>query len=388
MLKRIVIENYRSIANLTLQLGPKQLLLGRNGAGKTSVFDVLSAVRDLVVEGEKCVSVFPLSTVPRWLRTAKPEVFKQRIELELEGEHGTVRYGLTLEQNERSATSRIFAEELSTDEGKAVFSFKEGKVQLYGDQGTSFIKPGPTYNQDWGRSALNSVLEGKDNVRLTWFRRRMRDVTCVRIDAPRMSARSEEQSAQPARDLSNFASWYRQALVANASVGSSYLAAIREVIGGMESLDLDPLGQGIMVLRAKFDRPSAAIEDRIAKSARTFALDFNELSDGQRALIGLYALLYFTVNEHATLCIDEPDNFVALAEIQPWLLEVHDRIDDLGAQVLIASHHPELLNILAPEHGILLERDDSGPTRARPYQANLDSKLSPAEWVARGWERE
>jgi energy-coupling factor transporter ATP-binding protein EcfA2 len=388
MLKRLFIENYRAITNLELELGPKQLLLGRNGAGKSSVFDVLSAVRDLVVEGDKCVDVFPLSTVPRWLRSDKPELFKQRVELDVEGEYGMLRYALVLEQNERLATSRVFSEELLTGNGKHVFSFKEGEVQLYGDQGTNEIRIGPKFTHDWGRSALNSVLSGKDNVRLTSFRERLRDVNCVRIDAPRMSARSEQENARPERDLSNFASWYRRALVENASTGSSYLAAIREVIGGMESLDLDLLGQGITVLRAKFDKPLEAISPRKGKSTKTFALDFNELSDGQRALIGLYALSFFMVRENRTLCIDEPDNFVALAEIQPWLFAVQDRIDDLGAQVVIASHHPELLNMLAPEHGIVLERDESGPTRAHRYSAESDSELSPAERVARGWERE
>ncbi|MCI0674981.1 MAG: AAA family ATPase [Phycisphaerales bacterium] len=388
MLKRLLIENYRAITSLELHLGPKQLLLGRNGSGKTSIFDVLSAVRDLVVEGEKCLDVFPLSTVPRWLRSDKPGLVKQRVELDVEGEPGILRYLLILEQNERLGTSRIFEEELSTENGKPVFSFKEGKVQLYDDQGTDYIRPGPTYTHEWGRSALSSVLSGKDNVRLTWFRGRMRELHCVRIDAPRMSSRSEQEDARPARDLSNFASWYRHALVANASIGSSFLDGIREVIGGMSSLDLDELGQGIRVLRAKFDKPSEVSGSRSGKSTKTFSLDFSELSDGQRALIGLYALLYFMVRENATLCIDEPDNFVALAEIQPWLFGVQDRIDDLGAQVVIASHHPELLNLLAPEHGIVLERTGSGPTRAHRYSANNDSELSPAERVARGWERE
>ena len=73
-------------------------------------------------------------------------------------------------------------------------------------------------------------------------------------------------------------------------------------------------------------------------------------------------MLHFMVRENVTFCIDEPDNFVALEEIQPWLLGVQDRVNDLGAQVLIASHHPELLNQLAPRSGLVV----AAPRRARP----------------------
>ena len=107
---------------------------------------------------------------------------------------------------------------------------------------------------------------------------------------------------------------------------------------------------------------------------------------GQRTLIGLYALLHFMVREDSILAIDEPDNFVALAEIQPWLLGIQDRVSDLGAQVLIASHHPELLNQLATRNGLMVERTEAGPAIVRPFAPPDDNTLTPAEIVARGWD--
>ena len=44
---------------------------------------------------------------------------------------------------------------------------------------------------------------------------------------------------------------------------------------------------------------------------------FSEVSEGQRALIALYMLVYCALTPDRTLLIDEPDNFIALAEIQP-----------------------------------------------------------------------
>ena len=71
-------------------------------------------------------------------------------------------------------------------------------------------------------------------------------------------------------------------------------------------------------------------------------LPFSEVSEGQRALIALYMLVYCALTPDRTLLIDEPDNFIALAEIQPWLMKLLDRVDETNGQVILVSHHPEL----------------------------------------------
>ena len=387
MFTQLRVQNFRSIAELTLELGAKNLLMGQNGAGKTSIFDALADVRALVVGGKRLGAgvdeVFPLSSLPRWLQGEKQTSFEQRFGIDVEGESGCLRYELLIEQDASLARSRVFSETLALA-GRPLFEFRAGKVQLYRDDHS----PGAAYSADWNRSAMEGVPSGPDNRQMACFKQRMRNIHCLRIDAPGMMARSERESVDPDRNLSNFASWYRRALIADAAAGAEFLAAIRQVIGGMDSLNLAELGQGIMVLQATFAQAEANSGGTTGRPRKTFRLDFNELSHGQQALIGLYALLSFVVRENDTLCIDEPDNFVGLAEIQPWLFELQDRVDDRGAQVLIASHHPELLNMLAVDHGIVLERDGSGPTTARRYAAEPGSALKPAERIARGWDRE
>lgn len=381
MLTRLQIKNFRAIEDLSLHLGAKNLLMGLNGSGKTSVFDALAALRSFLIDGAKCEDVFPLESIPRWLRNETPQKFRQELQLEIDGEHGALRYELVVEQDERRGRSRVLSESLRDD--SILFQFREGKVNRYRDDHS----PGPIYTSDWEASAMKLVPSGDDNLKMAAFKERLRKTLCLRIDAPGISARSERENADLNRDLSNFASWYRRALIANASAGAAFLSAIREVIAGLESLDLSELGQGIMVLQVAFRQANPGPTKLRGRAGKSFRLDFNELSHGQQALVALYALLYFVVHERTTLCIDEPDNFVALAEIQPWLFGVQDRVDDLGAQVLIASHHPELLNMLATDHGIVLERDGAGPTTTRRYSGDLGSDLAPADRVARGRER-
>ncbi|HNI60620.1 MAG TPA: AAA family ATPase, partial [Pseudomonadota bacterium] len=114
---------------------------------------------------------------------------------------------------------------------------------------------------------------------------------------------------------------------------------------------------------------------------------FDELSDGQRALIALHLLRHVAATPGSVLALDEPDNYVALAEIQPWLLDVERAaLKSGGPQVWLISHHPEVINLLAPEYGVRFFRDGMGPTRTAPFQSA--QQLSASETVARGWDNE
>ena len=69
-------------------------------------------------------------------------------------------------------------------------------------------------------------------------------------------------------------------------------------------------------------------------------------------------------------------------ELQPWLTQLRDRIEDEGGQCLLISHHPELINYLAAKHGLLLYRDETGPARSKAFEWTDDDVISPAELVA------
>ena len=82
--------------------------------------------------------------------------------------------------------------------------------------------------------------------------------------------------------------------------------------------------------------------------------------------------------------LDEPDNYVALPEIQPWLMELSDACGDAGRQAVACSHHPELIDYLGGEHGLLLNREESGVVTVRTLETDHvenGSKLS--ETIAR-----
>ena len=105
-------------------------------------------------------------------------------------------------------------------------------------------------------------------------------------------------------------------------------------------------------------------------------------------LIGLYMVLHFVIAKGQTVILDEPDNFISLREIQPWLLAAEEAVENSKGQLILISHHPEILNQWAQESGLRFFREENGHARTERFKTDPDGLLQPSELVARGWENE
>lgn len=360
MLHRIYVDNYACFVNFELSLGPVVLLAGRNGSGKSRLLDLITDLPGLVVGGTAVSEVFGQETTNRWeARSA------QTVEVDL-GESGTrYRYRLVVDQLEDGSTG-IRSEALDSD-GDRIFEFDGREARLYPDGGgaPSLFPAGPR------SSTLSLVGDGiPEFKRVAEFKRQLSRITLVKPDPEGMEADTRRESPVLAVDMSDFPSWYRFALQADTRSNQRFVDELAEVIPGFVSLKFRSAG------KMKF----LVAEMSGADGVREF--DIDELSSGQRVLIALYALLHFE-NECDTWCFDEPDNFLALAEIQPWLRRILEQVERPGRQVIIVSHHPELLDQLPITR---LWRDAGGPVRAAPFQLSEDEELRPSEVIARGWD--
>jgi predicted ATPase len=371
MLVRLYATNYRCLVNFEFKPTAKQLIIGRNGTGKTTVLDVLAMLRDVAAFGKPCEDYLGGET-----RTLWQDVSEQRFELDVKGPDGEYRYTLIVDET-GSPPRPVVKEETLDFNGRPLFRFREGTIGLSFIDQQNKTAPSVEFPFDWSRSGLPTILQPRgDNVRLTWFKRWLRGLTHVQINPWAMSARSERESPDLARDLSNFADWYRHLRLESGDAVFEAIKDLREAIPGLEALDAKEAGLGVRVLQAAMRSPNGKAVD----------LAFSDLSEGHRCLVALYVLLYCAVDKHRTLLIDEPDNFIALAEIQPWLVKLLDRVDGTGGQVILVSHHPELLDQLACQGGVLLDRPGGGETRVRPFEPPKDTGLKASEIVARGWE--
>ena len=375
MFKRIYIHNYKCLVNFDLSLQKTVLLLGANGAGKTAVLDVMFGLRKLLAGEAKITDriAFHPSTLTRW-QTQRNQVFE--LEAEVGGESFV--YRLEIEHEEDGRRARIAKESLMGG-GTTLFVFELGEVHLFRDDGSE----GPTYRADWSESALARVVPQASNTRLSAFMNAIRNTVVCSIRPTRLRAESTSEDRLLDRYADNFVDWYRHALQENPASASSHVEALRPVIDGFNSARL---------LRSGLDSRAFMLEfitggNGAVRSDGHYDLRFDELSEGHRVLVVLYALLHLRGNDGGVLFLDDPDNYVALPEIQPWLIELANLCDDTPSQAVICSHHPELIDYLGPDCGLVLRREASSVTTARPISSSAsDTGLRLSELVARGWD--
>lgn len=367
MLKRIYADNYKCLVNFELRLAELVVLVGPNGAGKSAVCDLLFALRQLL-SGKAVVTapeVFPTRTLTRWDKRERQVI---EVEVGLDGESLT--YRLEIEHEREAKRAKIALERLRAQDA-TLFEFEEGEVRLYDDRG----KHGATFPADWTESFLARVVPRRENKRLTRFLDEIRKVVVCGIYPGSMVAESSGEATQLARDASDFSSWYRHVLQERPDLLQGFTEALGKSIDGLKALRLEKVSEETRALMAVFGAGDS-----------TYELRLEEISDGERALTVLYALLHLTRGQGYTLLLDEPDNYLALPEIQPWLVEISDSSGGPLGQAILCSHHPEVIDYLGPEHGILLERKEGGPTVARPLaEVKPESGLKLSELVARGW---
>lgn len=370
MLKRIYIDNFRCLVNFEIDLDAINLFLGTNGSGKSTVFEVLQKIQALVSGDSKVEGIFKPADCTRWQISQI-----QRFELEILGNGGCYTYQLQIDDNRDKC--RVRYESLLFD-NRLLLQFEFGEVQLYRDD----YSPGPKYQFDWSQSILPSLMARNDNTKLTWFRERMARFIIVQVVPILMVDESKQEQMRLTPKMENFVSWYRylsedQGKVAE--IGN----ILKDVLNGFNNFKFERVSEENVLLKLRFSGETDNI--------KPIEYRLGELSDGQKTLVALYALIHGTKSEDYTLWIDEPENFLALPEIQPWLIEIYDLCNEGKLQSLLISHHPELINyLLASPIGYWFERQSNAAVRVKKISNEVaeNSGLPVSELIARGWLNE
>jgi len=371
MLKRIYIDNFRCLVNFDLSVDNINLFLGPNGSGKSTVFEALRKIQAFVTGDDKVNALFEPHDLTGW-QTSPIQTF----ELEISGNGGIYKYEVAVRHDEastRQGAAQVAYERLWFDH-QPLLIFEAGEVRLYTDDHSE----GPTYPADCLRSAVGSLPERGDNTRLIWFRERMGRFIIVQINPMMMAGESGREEAQLSAKMENFVSWYRH-ISQNQGKAFEITNALKEVWEGFDYFNLVNAGEKNRLLKLHFSSNS--------NGHQKIEYRFSNLSDGDRTLIALYSLTYYARSLDVTLCIDEPENFLALPQIQPWLTLLYDLCSDGELQALLISHHPMLINYFASFAGHWFNREHHTPLRVKPVrEASRDDGGVPiSDLVARGW---
>jgi len=341
------------------------LLLGANGSGKSSLLDAILFVKWFIEGGE---SRFTQSTRTRW-QDRPLQVF----EIEALLDEKSYEYRVEIRYAPDSKLPSINLERLTVS-GSPVFEFANGEINFFPSDGKL-----PTVLLWESKQSALQLAQGS-NLHVRRFVAWMRTLHCFQIDPypGEMDETADGEDETPEYDLSNLTPWYRHLLQEEPENNARFLAELKEVLTGFQSLWMTTVGDGVKNLRAQFAGPQ--------KEGTRYSI--SELSEGQRMLLGLYMVLYFVIAKGRTVILDEPCNFVSLREIQPWLIAAEEAVDESKGQLILISHHPEILNQWSQEYGLRFFREEGGHVRTEKFKTDYEGVLQPSEVIARGWEDE
>lgn len=371
MITRLYVDNFRSLVNFEIRFDETNLLLGGNGSGKSTVFEVLRKLRGFVLGEERFLKdTFPVSELTKWQKR-----LGQAFELDIKDGSDTFLYRLEIVHAEDRTKSQIKAESLKLANGISLFFSSNGKAHLFNDEGNESA----VIEFDRTQSGVGFVQPRHDNRKLARFKELLAYVFVVKPTPVLMTSDSLEEVLMPSYLMGDFASWYRWLTQEDIGAVTEILRELEQVIPGLKALNSARAGE------------RRSLKAEIQSEGIKNSYSFGQLSDGQKMLIAIYTLLVGTKNMGVSLFIDEPDNHVSLEEIQPWLRLF---VDDCGSgeqweQVVLISHHPEIIDYYPLGCPYWFARDAEAATRVKLFENiasdNADHRvLHLSETIAAG----
>ncbi|MCP3956343.1 MAG: AAA family ATPase [bacterium] len=362
MITRIYADNFRCLGNFEFRPNQLNLLLGDNGSGKTSLFEVLQLVKDLVIGGSSAVSLFPPHKKTIWDK--RPT---QSFELEIEGLGGTFGYRLEIQHLPQEAQKPQIKGESLDFGGKPLFRYSGGQVHLFEEDHS----PSSVFPFKPEQSFLPN-LESQ-NSRLQWFKGFVAGINVFQLNPFALDPFSQQDERFLNINGSNFPSWLRYLSEENPEAKLECEKRLADIFPSFQRFKFHPA----------FER-KALLAEFMKDSGETYQLFFNNLSEGQRILSILYAVLYGLIGSASVLCFDEPENFISLQEVQPWLQSLRDLVEERAGQAFVISHHPEVIDYLASYSAFRFERPSGDLVRASAWIPDPERIMKPSEILVRG----
>ncbi|MBU0638285.1 MAG: ATP-binding protein [Planctomycetes bacterium] len=369
MITRLYVNNFRCLVNFKAEFDSFAVLCGPNGAGKSSVFDALRLLRNLGT-GDAILGGTGEQDVPRLEFTNWLDSTVEEFELGLSVDGHAFDYVLHVEQKAEFEKPRIIKEQADCD-GKLLFKRDLEGVEFERADGTKAFFP-----LDWRQAALAAIQPRAVHLaKLALLQEEIAKLLILRPNPRGMERESKAEARHPDLSITNLTSWYRS-LAQEQEWTDALRDALKDVWPDFRSFKLVDAGMNTKALQLRFE----------SEAGKPTLLFSDRLSDGERALIALYMVRAALETAAArTVMLDEPDNFVGLPELQPWVLSMRELLDETHQLVLI-SHHPEILSNSGEANGRYLWRDNhTSPTRIGPLK--VPEGMDAGEAIARGWAR-
>jgi ABC-type Mn2+/Zn2+ transport system ATPase subunit len=357
MFKRIYIHNFRCLENFELVIGekPSVLLLGKNGAGKSTVSFALALLQS-IARGTNRVGQLVKPKDFFLGRTDVPMRFE--VDVELEGQ--LYQYRLALEFPPGFKELRVQSEQFLVA-SQSIYARDYSRV--------SVVKNGreAVFMIDWHMVALPIIQEQSSSDPLSIFKHWLARAVIIAPIPSLISGESSGETLEPDRHVENLGAWFAGLI--------NHSPAVYAVID-------DYLKNKVLRDFLDVKNPLIAAESRnlivqFRKERSSTSLPFAALSDGEKCFF-ICALVLAANKAHGPLfCFwDEPDSHLAMDEVGHFVMALRSSFET-GGQILITSHNAEAIRRFSDENTLVLfRRSHLEPTRVKSLEEmNLQGDL-------------
>lgn len=394
MIRRIQALNYRCLRCVDVRLDRYHVLVGPNASGKSTLFDAIAFLSDLVRDGLEAAvarrsanfadlvwgrpretSGFELAVefdIPEDLRVNLPpetdfRVFRYQVAVRDDGDGPHIHSERGILRPRRDGTASV-QRDLFPDppEPPATILVGGGKpgsrtVLAKSNQGTDsfYVETNPKAGKGWVttiafgrcRAALGNLPESSNFPVATHVRRTLETgVHRLKFDPAAMRRPSPPHFGQPslAVDGSNLPWMVRRLRRRHRGAFDAWLRRAKGAIPGLEDLRV-------------VERPDDRHASLLLRDASGVEVPLWSAADGTLRLLALTLLPHLPRRDEVTdtLLIEEPEN-----GIHPGALDaVRRSLSSLDrSQVLVSTHAPELLRQVRPESVLCFARNCEGAT--------------------------
>lgn len=348
VIRRLYVNNFRCLQNFDLPIAGKAsaLLIGRNGAGKSTVGSALEILQK-IARGTNRVG--ELLKPMDWTRN-RTDV-PMRFEIEVDLEKKTYGYTVAFELQEGYREMRVVEEKFMFD-GKPIYTRDLAQVTLSRQGKVTEAR----FLIDWHLVALPIVQQQSATDPLFLFKRWLAQMLILRPNPRLISGNSEQETLQPNPEVSDFGAWFTGLLAFAPAAYTKIDEYLKQVMPDLKDIKNPLVGTDSRSLTVDFSTDQG-----------TLTLPFADLSDGEKCF--MICALVFAANQAngPVLCFwDEPDNYLALDEIGHFTTALRKSFD-LGGQFIATSHNPETIRRFSDENTLVLQRNNHlEPTTVRP----------------------
>lgn len=349
MIERLYVHNFRCLESFTLDFSgkPSALLIGKNGAGKSTVLHALRVFQTICRGPNRVKNVIRASD---FTRGRKDLPMRFEVDATIAGKR--FKYAVSFEWPADFYEARILEESLSRD-GASIFTRQQAQVQLAG---------GSAFGLDWHVFAL-PVINEKPPLRSIQDVKAFFAGMILLAPIPQlMEGFSEAPATELDRYALNYVACLRTLFQQKPQAYTHFESFVKSVIPDFSSIEFPDRGsEGGSESIVTFQQPNPQ---------GSVSLNFADLSDGEKCfMLAAYVIATNAVGQPIVCVWDEPDNHLAISEIGHFIT-VMRKLTNRDAQFIATTHHPEIIRKFSDENTFVLTRKSHmEPTNPQPLRS-------------------